>query len=277
MGVKNPVIYEIAPDTYAINEFGLAAMYLLVGGDKALLIDTGCGICRLPDVIKKLTDKPLTVALTHAHLDHCGGIGWFDEVYLNEKDFDRLRGVSVDEIKRYADIFGKAGGYQVYEYNPEDTIGFDKMPELKSIGDGTVIDLGGRSVEVFEIPGHTKGGIVFVDDKNRIVYSGDACNTNLLATECSVEETQEAIEKFKSLSPRFDQNYNGHVGFMGYPSCLSQPKSVADDLLTICRMLRSGEAEGKEWKFLWETMTKLTYGKAGLSYNPKWINKEDCR
>ena len=43
MGIKTPFISEIAKNTYAINEFGLTAMYLLVGDESALLIDTGCG------------------------------------------------------------------------------------------------------------------------------------------------------------------------------------------------------------------------------------------
>ena len=30
MGIREPFVSEIAPDTYAINEFGLAAMYLAV-------------------------------------------------------------------------------------------------------------------------------------------------------------------------------------------------------------------------------------------------------
>ena len=47
MGIKKPFVSEIAKDTYAINEFGLTAMYLIIGEEKALLLDTGCGVCDL--------------------------------------------------------------------------------------------------------------------------------------------------------------------------------------------------------------------------------------
>ena len=45
--MKTPLVTEIAPDTYAINEFGMNAMFLCVGKERALLIDTGTGLCDL--------------------------------------------------------------------------------------------------------------------------------------------------------------------------------------------------------------------------------------
>lgn len=40
--IKEPMVMEIAKNTYAINEFGLSACYFLVGEERALLIDTAC-------------------------------------------------------------------------------------------------------------------------------------------------------------------------------------------------------------------------------------------
>lgn len=54
MGIKASFVCEIAPKTYAINEYGLAAMYLLVGEKKAMLIDTGCSFAvLLPNTINR--------------------------------------------------------------------------------------------------------------------------------------------------------------------------------------------------------------------------------
>lgn len=275
MGMKTPMICEIAPDTYAINEFGLAAMYLLAGKDRALLIDTACGYCNLPEIVAGLTDKPLMVALTHGHFDHTGGAGWFDEIYMNEKDFGMLRDIDWKGIKEYADMFGKAGSYETYDFSLEDIHIWEKTPQLISIGDGDSFELGDRLVTVHEIPGHTPGGLCFLDEKNRIMFSGDCCNTNLLAPNCSVEETQEAIEKFLSLSGRFDQNFNGHAGYMGRPDCLSQPGSVPQDLLTICRLIRSGQGTAEPFDFLGNKFTKMSYGNARLSYDPARLNRAD--
>ena len=54
-------IREIADRTWEIGEFDCDSMFLLEGDEKALLIDTGIGIGDLPAVIRKLTDKPVTL------------------------------------------------------------------------------------------------------------------------------------------------------------------------------------------------------------------------
>lgn len=56
--------------------------YLVVGSERAVLIDTGCGIGDLRSFVEQLTDKPVTVLLTHGHLDHAPGAVQFDEVYM---------------------------------------------------------------------------------------------------------------------------------------------------------------------------------------------------
>jgi hydroxyacylglutathione hydrolase len=270
MAIKTPLICEIAPDTYAINEFGTAAMYLLVGKERALLIDTGCGICDLKAVVDSLTDKPLTVAATHGHMDHVGGMGCFKEMYINEKDWEMTKSVAgkADEIKSYADSFGKSGGYEIYDYSPDRISENIAVPKLLPLREGQRFELGGRAVEVFEIPGHTPGGCSFLDEKNRIIFSGDCCNINLLAPECSVTATLKAIEKFKSLSGRFDQNFNGHAGFGACPNCLSQPKSVPDDLIHICHDILEHKGTPFQFEFLGYPLTQMKYGNAKLSYDP---------
>ena len=66
---------EIAPNTYEIGEFDCASMFLLIGDEKAMLIDTGVGIGDLKGFVRTLTDKPLIVCYTHNHVDHVGNAG----------------------------------------------------------------------------------------------------------------------------------------------------------------------------------------------------------
>ena len=229
MGIRTPFISEIAPDTYAINEFGLATMYLLVGKERALLIDTGCGICDLKQTVRELTDKPMVTALTHGHFDHCGGMDCFDEVYANEKDYELIRSIKREEVQSYADQFGKAGGYGVYDYSPEDVRTITEFPKLLLLNEGDCFDLGFSSVTV----------------------------------------TWEALKKFRSLSDRFDQNFNGHTGYMGMPNCFSQPKETADDLIHICELILKGEGTPELFDFLGYKFMAMKYGCAKLSYDPK--------
>ena len=44
------MVIEIAKNTYAINEFGLSACYFLIGEERALLIDTACGLSDLKSI-----------------------------------------------------------------------------------------------------------------------------------------------------------------------------------------------------------------------------------
>ena len=64
---KHYIAEKIAKNTYKIDESGVANCYLLLGDDKALLIDTGCGAGNLKEAVSKLTHKPLIVAVTHRH------------------------------------------------------------------------------------------------------------------------------------------------------------------------------------------------------------------
>lgn len=277
MGIKTPYICEIAPDTYAINEFGLAAMYLLVGQREALLIDAGCGICDLAGVIAGLTDKPYRVALTHGHFDHAGGIGGFGQVYLHEADRPMVLALDHEALCGFADSFGKAGGYSVYDYSPLSIKPITSFPEFAGLRDGDRFDLGGRVVEIHEIPGHTPGGVSFLDINNRIIFSGDCCNVNLLAPNCSVTETLWGLRKFKALSGRFDQNFNGHVGYLGSATCLSQPRQVTDDLIYICESILNHEGTPVPYDFLGYPLTQMSFGSAKLSYDPNNIEGGTCQ
>ena len=166
-------VTEIAKDTWVINEAGMTAMFLLKGTERALLIDTGVGMTDLKKLISWLTPLPYDVVLTHGHPDHIGGAAQFEEVYIHEKDEDSLKPINYDSI---ADM----GAYDVYDCSPADIRRIQKMPKCLPLKEGMVFELGGRSIEVIETPGHTSGGCCFLDRKERILFSGDACNGNLL-------------------------------------------------------------------------------------------------
>lgn len=249
MGIREPFVSEIAPDTYAINEFGLAAMYLAVGSERALLIDTGCGLTDLPALVRRFTDKPLDVMLTHCHPDHAGGIGWFDRIYLHPDDFPAVRELDADEIRGYNRMLGEQGSFQVYEYDPDAVHPLEPLPELIPLTDGFVFDLGGRTLEVIGTPGHTPGSVCLLDAKNRILFSGDACNVNLGLSSRSLQSAAAYFDRLLRLQDRFDQNWNGHLGYAGAPECLPTPPHVLPTCAALCASILDGSAEirQEEW------------------------------
>ena len=255
--MKMPPVSEIAYQTYAINEYGLNAMFLLVGSEKALLIDTGTGVFDLPALVKSLTDKPVQVVLTHGHPDHAGAIGWFDEVYAHPDDFEMALNLSYESRRGYAEALLKLN--RAAPVTAEDTVKFEKMPKMLPLFEGDTIDLGGRKVMVFETPGHTPGGLSFLDVRERIMITGDACNANTLMLalggmkEMNPKQTigtlQATAEKLVTLEPLYDRNYNGHIGYGGSGMCVPQPYSVSRDMASLCADLLSGAEQGEAQNF----------------------------
>lgn len=89
-------------------------MYLVLGDNKAALLDTGVGVGDLRALVEKLTDKPVTVLITHGHIDHAMGAGQFEKAHMNPKDHDLFIEHS-DPDMRIRNIHGELFGPK----NPE--------------------------------------------------------------------------------------------------------------------------------------------------------------
>ena len=89
-------VYQFRDNLYGIlteslDGMGDPWMYLIVGPEKAMLIDTGFGVGDLKGLVREITgDMPLIVVNTHAHFDHAYGNFQFDRVYCHEYEVPRL-------------------------------------------------------------------------------------------------------------------------------------------------------------------------------------------
>src|SRR5271165_6939311 len=85
-------VYKIRPGVFAIYEphqLEEVISYLVLGGDKALLFDTGMGISNIQAVVAGLTRLPVSVVNSHTHNDHVGDNWRFSDVYGMDTDFTR--------------------------------------------------------------------------------------------------------------------------------------------------------------------------------------------
>lgn len=141
-------ISQLEQHVWVVETTDMTTMYIIEGKDKALLIDTGTKCDSLDKVIRRITPKPLIVILTHAHRDHAGNIGFFDEIYMH----------------------------------PNDTILMDNFyhGKVNFVKDGDIFDLGGKKIEVSHMPGHTPGSIVLLDKEAHSCYSGDAFGSGMV-------------------------------------------------------------------------------------------------
>ncbi len=144
---------------------------LAVGNDKAALIDTGFGYGDLKAYVETLTDKPVEVILTHGHYDHVGGAGVYEKAYIPKEDISLALAHSQKSV-RIAGLAGFAITASEEELPPE-----LKEEQLIGISDGWTLYLGGYTVKMLALHGHTQGMMcpLFVED--RVILFGDGLNS----------------------------------------------------------------------------------------------------
>ncbi len=158
------------------------------GRDRDLLVDTGMGISSLAEAARDLFEKPLSVVITHTHVDHSGGAHEFDSCLVHQAEADSLR-YARDQLPLStcdwpADILemmeedGPVGDYVI---TARPSASFDpRMHDLQCaapealIGEGDIIDLGDRAFEVLHLPGHSPGSIGLWEATTGTLFSGDA-------------------------------------------------------------------------------------------------------
>jgi hydroxyacylglutathione hydrolase len=218
-------VEQIAPDTYRIDEHGFVNCYLVVGKDRALLIDTGCGIGNLKSTVEEITDLPVDVVLTHAHCDHAGGVGWYESFFVHEADCDFVYRILSSGLAART-ILGKTA-------SKSDLAKLPFKSKSLTISNGHVFELGGRSISVIHTPGHTRGSIVLLDDKHKIMFTGDDINPFLLMClpGCtSLKEWLTGGEKILELSKEYTAYY-GHAEGLQTAEQMEKTMNYVRDIL----------------------------------------------
>lgn len=170
-------VYRVHPGVFALYESHQAEeviSYLVVGARKALLFDTGMGIAPIRPVVERLTKLPVTVLNSHTHFDHIGGNHEFSDILAMDTAFTHERAAH-----------GYSNKVMKEEVSPGNLCGrlpkgFDKNAYRArpfritgTVHDGSQIDLGGRTLEVLAVPGHTPDSIALLDRANRLLFTGD--------------------------------------------------------------------------------------------------------
>lgn len=199
---------KITNEIWQINDHGLDNVYIIIGKDSVLLIDTGMGVSDLKGYITSLVKLPIIVVNTHGHSDHAGGNNQFDKVYAHPDDFEMIRQPRDPE-----------GAERFFRHflSPDEPLPslleFTKQAELIPIKDGHIFDLGDRKVEVIEVPGHTKGSICLLDKKTGTLITGDNNNSQtwLFLRDCTPLETYlKSLDKLIERKKDFTLVLPGH-------------------------------------------------------------------
>lgn len=204
-------------------------LFLVGGSEKAVLIDTGVGFVGLKETVDSLTSKPLSVILTHMHPDHAGGAAVFEDIYLHPADLALAAEQAVEGRLGYA--IGSMRGAQVKAEDLIPAPGPDKV--YKPLEDGQIFDLGGISLQIIHVPGHTPGSCCVLVREERSILFGDACNANtLLMWGTPVSRYKESLQYLQTYRDRFDTVYYSHGPKPEGPGC-----SLEDNLELCDRIL----------------------------------------
>jgi hydroxyacylglutathione hydrolase len=170
-------VQQLDTDTYVLRQSlhtstNAPFLYLLLGTERALLLDTGDGGVRIrPTVDQIIQDRlaarhqqrlPLVVAHLHSHSDHHQG----DFEFVERPD-TTIVGLAPEDVAVY---FGISDW-------PSEIVPFD---------------LGERVVDVIPAPGHEAAHIVLYDRRTRLLLTGDS----LLAGH--ILFTPEAFKEFRA-------------------------------------------------------------------------------
>ena len=191
-------IKQLKPYLYLMDEGHMSTGYILIGDEKVCVIDTMNGLNDLYKVVRSYTDKPIMVINTHGHPDHIYGNVYFEEAYINPADIPMAEEFFKEPA--FIEEFEKRGGV--------------KIPPFKEIHGGDVIDLGGKTLEVYELPGHTRGSIVLLFKEDRILFTGDAINHHLwmqIPDTTPIKDMADNIEKLLFLENDADVILHGHA------------------------------------------------------------------
>ena len=238
------VAYPVNPNVCRIFGVGQEVATLVEGTEKALLFDTGIGYGNIRAFAEAITDKPITVVISHGHGDHVGGNAWFDEVYIHPADMEMAAQSTLpDRIACVANLCVQRGYVPEEDFSP---MAPDRAFPMKPIREGDVFHLGGLDLEVLEMPGHTAGSVGLVNRKDRYILTGDAvCRGTLLGLPGAP-----AMEVFRDMLKRIIAEFSGKIDYVleGHGPCPDQFRIFEGSLDAVEGVL-SGKYPGEPDEF----------------------------
>lgn len=230
-------VYEIEPNIWAIYEpfqWQEVISYLIVGSESAVLFDTGNGIGNIKSIVNQLTDRPVRVLNSHSHFDHIGGNYQFDEILSVATEFSlgRTNGLKSDELSMEVSPAALCTSLPVgVTKENHQTRAFTIS---RKIADGDVLDIGGRKLEVLQVPGHTDDAIALLDRDAGFLWSGDSFYEGpiwLFFPETDLVAYQKSVAKLASLVPGLKAVFPAHNTPKSDPALITQLRENLDRVL----------------------------------------------
>ena len=189
---------------FVFNAFSVNTFLIYDDLKNCLLIDPACNSeeenQELDDYIQSNQLVLKAIANTHGHMDHLPGVRYFKEkynipFYLSEEDE-----FFIDSAVSHAAMFGFEMGQPPH-------------PD-KYLNDGEIFEFGEEKIELYRIPGHSPGSIVFHLPKHAILITGDGLFSGSIGrTDLPGGDYDQLIDGIKSRLLILDEKtivYPGH-------------------------------------------------------------------
>jgi glyoxylase-like metal-dependent hydrolase (beta-lactamase superfamily II) len=209
-------VYEVSEGVYSIVEpyqFQQTISHLIVGENSAVLFDTGIGLLPIRPVVERITSLPVSVLNSHTHYDHVGGNAEFSSVLAIDSEYTRANMAGFEHSRIAEDFMPDA----FCNGPPEgvDVAAFYTKPWKASrfVEDGEILDLGGRTLKVLHVPGHTPDATALLDAENGLLFTGDSfydAELWLFVPETSLDDYDRTISRLASLESNIKYLLGAH-------------------------------------------------------------------
>ncbi len=274
--------YKLPGDVYVICEpqhLQEVNVFLILGDEKALLLDTGMGVCDIRPLVEELCGmadaqrgKPagsyfdtLEVVNCHAHFDHTGCNWRFKRIWAVDCPLTRHQaeaGVAHEPLLNQTNedmfLYGYPEGYKPEEYRI-------RPYTLQPCEDGHIFDLGNRDVEFVWTPGHTEDHAMLYDHKYDILFSGDMVYFEAIYVQfdsdilghSDINEYIASLQKLKERFPDVKTIYVSHNDFISDPSGIEE---IMNGMIAVRDGLVKGELLVDEnWGYYGDPPTTTQY------------------
>ncbi len=184
---------------WLIDEPQHVCTWLIAGDDRAVLLDSGLGICPIRPVAERLCPLPIDLVTSHYHFDHVGGHHEFDAIAAHEAAVAPLAAGTPDHVLAGYASFVADREPHVDEYLALDRAWFGLLLDAavprpfpdsfdpaawttgpvrvrSTLCDGDVLELGGRSLTVLHTPGHSPDSLCLLDERDGVLFAADQFN-----------------------------------------------------------------------------------------------------
>jgi glyoxylase-like metal-dependent hydrolase (beta-lactamase superfamily II) len=207
--------------------------YLVVGSERALLIDTGMGVGDIRRIVKSITDLPLIVVNSHSHWDHVGGNWRFSDIAIHAAEAANLGDPTLTEKLQRACAPEHLKGPLPPGVTP-DSLSIPATSPTTLVYGGERFELGNRTFEVLHLPGHAPGLLAFFDRRSGTLISTDVVYPGPLyaqSDDCDLDAYLASLDRLVELLPVVVDVLPSHSGDTMPPAMIQDMRDAMAEVM----------------------------------------------